>query len=325
MIYQGKGHIVKGVGGLYTVKLASSEDHPLSGATVFARGRGALHRKGALLIGDRVRIDYTDASFSVLDGAVIPKADGTDIAVAEILPRKNALIRPPMANLEVLFVTLAAASPDPLLRTVDKLIAIAEHNAIEPVLIITKAELNTTVAEELASLYRTCGFTVFLLGQGIEDDKGALARYIQEKLPGRIAAFSGASGVGKSTLINRLFPALSLETGDLSARIERGKNTTRHVELFPLDDTRDCGYLADTPGFTMLDFARFDFFTVEELPETFREFRPLIGTCRFKKCTHTKETGCAICEAVKSGAIPASRHESFLELYTTLRAKHKWD
>ncbi len=325
MIYQGEGRIIKGVGGLYTVSLAQAGDHPLVGQTVFARGRGALHRKGALLIGDRVRIDYTDASFSEVDGHILPKADGTDIAVSEILPRRNALIRPPMANLEVLFVTLAAASPDPLLRTVDKLIAIAEHNAIEPVLVITKAELDTKVAEELATLYRACGFPVFLLGQGIEDDASALASYIKTELSGRIAAFSGASGVGKSTLINRLFPSLSLETGALSARIERGKNTTRHVELFPLDDTPDCGYLADTPGFTMLDFARFDFFTVEQLPDTFREFRPHIGTCRFKKCTHTKETGCAILEAVKDGSIPKSRHDSFLELYTTLKAKHKWD
>ena len=141
---------------------------------------------------------------------------------------------------------------------------------------------------------------------------------------GKIAAFAGASGVGKSTLLNRLFPELHLETGEISHRIERGKNTTRQVSLYPLSNEEDCGYLADTPGFTMLDFERFDFFDKEALPQTFREFVPYIGECRYTKCSHTKEEGCAILAAVKNGKIPPSRHQSFLSLYEVLKKKTKW-
>ena len=324
--YQGIGRVIKGVGGLFTVRLtAQSEDRlPLDGKTVMARGRGALRRRGELLVGDVVRVSYLDASFTVQDKEVIPSPDGTGIAIDEILERRNELIRPPISNLDVLFVTVAAASPDPILLTVDKLISIAEHNGIEPVLVITKSDLAPTYAEQLASLYRTAGFTTFLSGKGMEDGQRALKQYIDEQLVGKIAAFSGASGVGKSTLLNALFPTLQLETGEISRRIERGKNTTRSVELYPLADGDGCGYLADTPGFTMLDFERFDFFEKEDLPATFREFAPYIGACRYTKCSHTKEQGCAILEAVARGEIVRSRHDSFLSLYEVLKKKTKW-
>ena len=228
-----------GVGGLFTVRVfhteAGSEPMPLDGQTVVARGRGTLHRKGALLVGDRVEISYDDTSYHLQDGVVLPAADGTGIAIDRICERTSALIRPPMANLELLFVTFAASSPDPLTDTIDKLISIAEFN-----------------------------------------------------------------------------------------RIERGKNTTRYVELYPLSDAPDTGYLADTPGFTMLDFERFDFFEKDDLPLTFREFLPHIGSCRYTKCSHTKEQGCAIVEAVKRGEIARSRHQSFLSLYEVLKKKTKW-
>ena len=141
---------------------------------------------------------------------------------------------------------------------------------------------------------------------------------------GKLFVISGASGVGKSTMLNGLFPQLQLETGEISRRIERGKNTTRCVELYPLSEEADCGFLADTPGFTMLDFERFDFFEKEDLPLTFREFVPYIGDCRYTKCTHVKEQGCAIVEAVRTGSIAASRHSSFVSLYEILKKKTKW-
>ena len=152
----------------------------------------------------------------------------------------------------------------------------------------------------------------------------ALKGYISHIPDGKIAAFSGASGVGKSTLLNTLFPALRLETGEISHRIERGKNTTRVVELYPLSEAPDCSFLADTPGFTMLDFERFDFFDKDDLPLTFREFVPLIGSCRYTKCSHTKEEGCAIVNAVKNGSIAPSRHKSFVSLYEIRKKKTKW-
>jgi ribosome biogenesis GTPase len=125
--------------------------------------------------------------------------------------------------------------------------------------------------------------------------------------------------------MNRLFPELSLSTSEISRKIERGRHTTREVELFPLSDELECGYVADTPGFSMLDFERFDFFGKEDLPNTFREFEPYIGQCRYTKCTHTKEDGCAVLAAVISGDIPKSRHESYKELFDTLKQKKKWN
>ena len=333
MTYQGYGRVVKGVGGLFTVRVfdGGSRMHtepyvamPLDGKTVFGRGRGSLHRKGALLVGDIVEISYDDTSFTRQDGDILPSPDGTGISIDQICSRSCALIRPPMANLDVLFVTLAAAAPDPILETVDKLIAIAEHNHIESVIVITKSELNPAYAKALKELYQNAGFEAFCVGMNIEDDVEALRRYIREELDGKIAAFSGASGVGKSTFLNRVFPELALETGEISRRIERGKNTTRHVELYPLSEKADCGFLADTPGFTMLDFERFDFFDKENLPLTFREFERYIGDCRYTKCSHTVEQGCAICEAVKRGEIAKSRHQSFCSLYDVLKKKTKW-
>ena len=325
-MYQGCGRVIKSNGGLFTVRLfldASREPMPLDGLTVTGRGRGSLHRKGSLLVGDVVKVTYDNTAYSTdADGSIQCAEDGTGVAIDEILERKNALIRPPMANLDLLFVTLSATTPDPVLETVDKLICIAEHNHIEPVIVITKSELAPEYAAELADIYRRAGFEVFCVGKGLPVD--ALEERIANIKNGTVAAFSGASGVGKSTLLNRLFPQLQLQTGEISRRIERGKNTTRVTELYPLTDENNCGYLADTPGFTMLDFERFDFFEKEDLPLTFREFSPYIGECRYTKCSHTKEEGCAILAAVKSGVIPASRHQSFLSLYEVLKKKTKW-
>ena len=334
-MYQGYGTVIKGVGGLFTVRLfpvssahrpSELPPQPLDGASVFARARGNLRRRGALLVGDRVRVLYDDSSFTVgQDGTPIPSPDGAGIVVEEILPRRCALIRPPMANLDILFVTAAAASPDPDTLTLDKLLCIAEFNGIAPVVVITKCDLAPDSANRLAEIYRTAGFPVFCVTGTTGDGVEALQNYIHEHTNGKIAAFSGASGVGKSTLLNRIFPSLQLETGDISHKIERGKNTTRSVELYPLSDDPDCTYLADTPGFTMLDFERFDFFEKEDLFQTFREFRPYLGDCRYKKCSHTKEEGCAILAAIEDGSIPSSRHQSYLHLHEILKSKKAWE
>ena len=334
-MYQGYGRVIRSVGGLFAVQLERAdsprlpqnyESQPLDGAVVAARARGSLKRRGALLVGDFVRVLYDNTSFSSTnDGETIPSPDGAGIVVEEILPRKNSLIRPPMANLDILFVTAAAASPEPDTETLDKLLCIAEFNGIAPVIVITKRDLSPNAAEDLKKIYSAAGFPVFLIssvtGEGVED----LKAYINAHTNGKISAFSGASGVGKSTLLNRIFPHLNLETGDISHKIERGKNTTRTVELYPISKEADGGYLADTPGFTMLDFERFDFFGKDDLLDTFREFTPFVGECRYKKCTHTKEEGCAILEAVKGGEIPLSRHRSYLHLYDILKQKKAWE
>ena len=298
MALQIEGRILRGLGGLYEIG-------GCDGKTYLCRAKGVLKRdENRAVVGDRVTLR-------------VGEGDG-DLVIESILPRKNSLIRPLMANLDLVFLTVAAASPAPSTATVDKMTAILTHNGIECVICITKADLSPASASALADVYTKAGFHVFTLsslsGEGVEDFRA----YIEKRLVnGCIAAFAGASGIGKSTLMNRLFPDLSLETGEVSEKTLRGRHTTRAVSLFPLLD----GYLADTPGFTMLDFTRFDFMSLEELPLAFPEFRRYIGACRYTDCTHTKEEECGVTEAVRSGIIPESRHKSFLMLYEELKKK----
>ena len=305
------GKIIGVSGGLYKIK--TDEE------IVFCRAKGAFRHSGLTpLVGDNVRLRF--------DGVTV-KGDesGGGVVIEEVLERKNALIRPPMANLDCIFVSMASASPAPILPTVDKLIAIAEHNGIEPFVVIEKCELDREKTEEIRNIYELGGFKVFAVscvtGEGVDE----LRDFIYGELSGKTAAFSGASGVGKSTLMNLLFPTLALETGNISRKIERGKHTTRSVELYSLEHDGKSVYIADTPGFSMLDFKNFDFFGKDDLPYTFREFVPLIGQCRYTKCSHTKEQGCAVVEAVKRGDIPKTRHESYIELYEVLKTRKKWD
>ena len=299
-----RGRIIKGVGGLYQVQL------PDQNPPVACRAKGAFrHENLTPLVGDIVSLEFDPTG---------------DAMISDIDERKNALIRPPLSNLDYMFVTLAAAKPLPVLETVDKLICILEHHHITPVIVVTKYDASPDYAEELRALYAGAGFDAFCTcskdGYGVD----ALREYVKTRCEGSISAFAGASGVGKSTLLNALFPALELQTSEISRKIERGRHTTRTVELFHMPGT-ESGYIADTPGFSMLDFARFNFFGKEDLPLTMREFVPHLGNCRFTKCSHTKEQGCAILEAVKRGEIAKSRHDSFVAIYDVLKNKHDWD
>lgn len=316
MEYRAKGKIIKGVGGIYYVR---PDGETGSDRLLPCRARGKFRHTGVTpLVGDHVVI---------LGDRPIAEAyevEGAELVVDEIVDRRNALIRPPLANLDVIFVSMASAFPSPILSTVDKLISIAEAGGIEPVIVIGKSELDAESTQNLCNIYQKAGFDVFPLsaknGDGVEE----LTSYIKKNLAGKIAAFAGASGVGKSSLLSRLFPERSIETGELSHKIERGKNTTRHVELFDYPCEGGVAHIADTPGFSLLDFVRFDFFDKDELPMTMREFRPHLGACRYKKCTHTKEEGCAVLEAIERGEISRTRHESFLEMYDSLKDKHEW-
>lgn len=321
MKYEETGKLIKGLGGLYEV-LLDQGDTPASGGRIETRAKGNFRHEGTQpLVGDRVRVQYDDTAVShTVSEDTAKNKDGGGAVIAGILPRKNALIRPQMANLDLLFLTVAAADPAPMTETVDKLISIAEFNKIEPVLVIGKADLAPDVAENLAKLYTCAGFSVFCLCARSGDGVAALREFILRELPGKTAAFAGASGVGKSTLLHALFPEFQPETGEVSRKIARGRHTTRRVELYPAGG----GFLADTPGFSMLDFVRFDFFTAKDLPGTMREFAPYLGACRYTKCTHTKEEGCAVLAAVKEGKIAKSRHDSFLSMYAALKDKHDW-
>ena len=331
MTYTQNGRIIKMTGGLYTVRLdpAGDSPSPLADAIVECRARGQFrHARVSPLVGDRVTVQYDHTSFSVgEDGAARPSGDRSGLMIAEILPRKNSLIRPPLANVDTMLTVVAAASPDPDIPTVDKLLSILTFNCIVPVLVITKCELDPARAAELKALYEKAGFRVFVLssytGEGVDE----LAAFTRTSNAGEILAVAGASGAGKSTLLNTIFPDLGLVTGELSEKIGRGKNTTRHTELFDLGTRTgngNCRYIADTAGFSLLDFERFDFFTLEDLPHTFPEFAPHLGKCRYTDCTHTSDEGCALLAAVRAGEIVKSRHDAYLELYKTLKEKKKW-
>ena len=306
MITEKIGKVVKGLGGLYEVRINEGD----SASRLACRAKGVLKRDEAkVLIGDNVCVSIDD---STPDGVVI----------SSISPRKNSLIRPPLANLDYLFIVFAAAKPSPVIETVDKLVAIAVHNSITPVIVITKSDLESDAAEEYAAIYRLVGLPTFVTsseaGEGIE----SLAAYIKENVTdGRTSAFAGASGVGKSTLMNTLFPGLTLATAEISRKIERGRHTTRHVEIFDING--GTGFLADTPGFSLIDFARFDFFSLEELLPTFPELLPYVGKCRYADCAHVGEgeDECAVAKACAEGKIAETRLSSYRSIWRTLKEK----
>ena len=303
-----QGLILSGIGGLYTVKAENGE-------LLSCRAKGAFRRAGlSPLAGDRVSVR-------------LPEVTGEEPFIEQILPRKNALIRPPVANLDTLFVTFAPKNPEPSTLYLDKLLSIAVFNKITPVVVITKQDISADRADAFASIYRKAGFLVFICsaesGAGIDELKAFVG-----SLSG-ICAFAGASGVGKSTLMNALFPALSLDTGSLSEKIARGRHTTRSVMLYSLASLLDApsdAYVADTPGFSMLDFIEFDFYTVDDLPHCFPEFEHYLTDCRYTDCSHTKESvaDCAVVAAVARGEIAKERHDSYLSIYGDLVNKRPW-
>lgn len=293
------GKIIKGVGGLY--KIAANNE-------IFeCRARGSFRHDGiTVLVGDNVIFE---------NGYIL-----------DICERKNSTVRPPMANLDLLFICLSPKKPLPVLFTVDKLTSVCAFCNIEPVIVITKEDLSQKETERIRDIYEKSGFLVFCVSE--QKDKSELLNFIKQKCKDKTCAFCGASGVGKSTLINSLFPELELQTGDVSIKTQRGKQTTRHIELYPLNKllSVDCsGYIADTPGFSMLDASLYDGYDKENLVCTFTDFKKYIGKCKYVKCTHTKEEGCAILDGMANGDFSATRHESYLALYEQLKNKHFWD
>jgi ribosome biogenesis GTPase len=318
-----KGRIIKGINGLYDVLTFENADENIHGGRVIYGDRIiTCHARGLFR--------YENTTVSVGDYVLAEETDDDHSAIMEIIERRNILIRPPLANLDILYTVIAAEYPDPDLVLFDKLISIAEFNKIEPVIVITKSDLNAEKTEYISTIYKKAGFEVIIGISGLYD-------YAINNGGDKTAAFAGVSGVGKSTLLNKLFSDnIPVRTGGLSARIRRGKQTTGHVELFRLSrlaakDTHgkdlSRGFIADTPGFSLLDFTKFVFYDKEDLPFNFREFAPYITECRYSSCTHTKEEGCAVLEAVRDGVIAAERHKSYIEIYADLKLKdkHKWD
>ncbi len=288
------GLILQSIGGFYYVETAD--------AVYECKARGAFRKEGVTpLSGDRVVVSVQE--------------NGTGI-LQEILPRRNALVRPPVANLDCLAIVASVTEPKPNLQLLDKLIAIAEDVAIEPIVVITKSDLDET--ETLESIYRNAGFPVFVVTNTDTASAAALAVFLQ----GKITAFTGNSGVGKSSLLNLIDPALCRETGEISKKLGRGRHTTRSVELLPLSGG---GYLADTPGFSALDIERTQPIDKDDLFDCFREFEPYFGECRFSGCSHVHEPDCAIQKAVEDGKIAPSRYESYVAMYNEAKMRKPWE
>ncbi len=287
-----EGRIIRQTGGFYYV---SCGDDLYS-----CRARGLFRKQGITpLVGDLVGIEETE--------------EGQGF-VTEILPRKNSLIRPPVANLDLLLLILSIVDPPPNLSVVDKLLAIAEYKNIDVSIVVTKADLADP--SELCGIYRQAGYPVVSINS-LSDSPDEVRRMIE----GKICVLTGNTGAGKSTLLNALEPALALETGETSRKLGRGRHTTRVTELFELAG----GLIADTPGFSAVETAQFERIHKEDLELCFREFEPYRSRCRFTGCSHTKEKGCAVLAAVESGAIAPSRHRSYCEMYEEARQIKDWE
>ncbi len=307
-----KGRVLSLSGGLYTVKTESD--------ALLCFAKGSFRRDQVRpTAGDLVMIDREEKIGQK------EKNMGARGLITKILPRKNILIRPPLANLDTLFLVVAVKDPEPVLLSVDKLLSIAKHNDINAVLVFTKKELDPERSEELVSLYRKAGFSALAVTKWEEEEARSL---LYPCIQGNLCALAGASGVGKSTLINTLFPMISAETGVLSEKTQRGKHTTRQSTLYDisslLNEDREV-FVADTPGFSLLDFERFFFMDQEDLVYSFPEFLPFLGTCKYTKCSHQTEDGCRILEAVQKGKIASSRHKSYCTLYRELGKTKAWE
>ncbi len=290
-----EGLIIKAIGGFYYIETTDN--------IIECKARGRF-RKGDIspMAGDRVCIEYEDAE----------KKTGV---INSIEPRRNFFVRPPIANLDIIVFVVAVCEPAPSFSVLDKLIAIAEYKNIEPIIAVTKGDLAN--AADICNLYKNCGFEVFNISRKNTDEIPGLLKL----LDGKISAFVGNSGVGKSTLLNSINSSLLIETGDISKKLGRGRHTTRQVCLYKLKN----GYIADTPGFSTVEFEKYDIIKKEELARCFREFAPFTDKCKFSDCAHINEKGCGICEAVKNGEISESRHRCYVEMYNKAKEYKEWE
>lgn len=287
------GRIIRSISGFYDVQTPQG--------VVTCRGRGSLRKNhDSPLTGDLVEISV----------------EGGKGMVERILPRRNRFIRPAVANVDALVVFAANVNPvtEPFL--IDRVAAIAGDQEVEVYICINKCDLDP--ADGLVKIYKNAGFPVITAsaetGEGVEE--------LRKLLLGKLTAFTGNTGVGKSSMLNRLCPGLDLATGQVSEKLGRGRHTTRHVELFSLgEDT----FVADTPGFASFDTEQMDVILKDNLQYAFGDFAPYLGQCQFHDCSHRAEPGCAVRQAVDAGDIEKTRYDSYLRLYEKSSLIKQWE
>lgn len=273
-------------------------------------------KSGDKVIECKAKGKFRNLSLSPVAGDIVDtEFDGSTNVITKIYPRKNKFIRPPFANLDLLVLVISTVDPAPNYLVIDKMCAIAENKDVQVIMVITKTDM--AEYENIRSVYAKAGFKVFYTGA---DDDGQLEE-IRREMQGKLCVFSGNSGVGKSTLLNKLFPHLSLETGITSKKLGRGKHTTRRVEIFETDGCM----VADTPGFSSVELVDDNFISKDDLQYAFVEFAPYLGSCKFADCRHINEIGCAVKGAVDGGKIPQSRYESYKALYDRQKNIKEWE
>ena len=289
-----RGRIEKALSGFYYVNTGAE--------TLQCRARGKFRREGmSPLVGDWVQVR---------------DLGGGEGFVETVEPRRNVFSRPAAANIDQLVILASAAIPVTEPYLIDRISAIAALKGCQVLLCLNKCDLNT--ADELYDIYSHSALPVLRIsaetGEGLETLRAAIA--------GKLNAFTGNSGVGKSSVLNRLLPELHLPVGEVSKALGRGRHTTRHVELHPIEGG---GYIADTPGFSSFETEQMDLVLARDLEYAFPEFAPYLGQCRFTGCAHVKEKGCAILAAVENGEIAKTRHESYVKLYESVKDLKEWE
>lgn len=287
-----QGIIVRLLGGFYYVDVDNE--------IIECKARGVFRKRGmSPVVGDKVEITIPKDGYASIDN---------------ILTRKNKIVRPAIANLDKLIIVSSVCEPAPNMFIIDKMTATAVNKGIEPVVVFSKVDLKA--AEEYMQAYKTSGIKTIafssVTGEGADE--------VRALLDNNIVAFTGNSGVGKSSLLNYLFPELDIATGDISKKLGRGRHTTRSVELYKTNG----GYVADTPGFSTVDLERYELINKDDLANCFPEFEEYINMCKFTSCAHTCEKGCAVLQAVKDGEISKSRHNSYVEMYNEVKDIKEW-
>lgn len=284
---------MKAIGGFYYVRCDGKEYE--------CKARGSFRKSGnSPVVGDKVVISVPEEGFA---------------SIEEIKPRINKLKRPALANIDTLVIVCSTVDPEPNFTVIDKMTAAAVNNNMIPAIVVSKNDLKS--GERIAEIYRNSEFPVFLCSPDDTEDVNRLKAFLK----GKVSAFTGNSGVGKSTLINRIFPELELQTGQISRKLGRGKHTTRVVELFEIDGC----FVADTPGFSTVDLQRYEMIDKTQLQYCFPEFEKYLGECQFTSCSHTCEKGCRILQAVADDEIEPSRHKSYVAMYNEVKDIKEWE